>query len=263
MLSPERIIERTGKLAASRVKPLMTGDEAELLNLWREMVGDPAFVPVDLDDVWPVQLGVCTESLNLDWYTRRTGKPVTRRDEFVIHPEHDWAAATLDGWDDIIPAPIECKHVGGYEPTKTILHRYYPQAHWQMIVTGARKCVFSIIEAAREPILEVVEYDEAYAAELWERAAAFMVCVGTLTPPCALPPVAAPVKPERIYDMTGNNEWASNAVQWITNRSAAKDFEAAAKAIKALVPADAAGCGAHGINVTRAKNGALTIRERE
>jgi predicted phage-related endonuclease len=263
MLSPDQIRQRDGKLTASRVACLMTGDAEKIMNLWRELVGDPEFVEEDLSDVWAVQLGSHTESLNLDWYERRTGKQLTRRGEVVVHPEFPWAACTLDAWDDIIPAPVEGKHVGGYEKTQTIIARYCPQAHWIMIVTGAQKCVFSIIEAAREPIIEFVEYDEAYGKELWERALAFMGCVGTLTPPVALPAVAAPVKPEKTYDFTGNNEWGANAATWITTRAAAKDFEAATKALKSIVPADAIKCSGHGITVSRSKIGSLTIRERE
>jgi predicted phage-related endonuclease len=263
MLSPDQVRQRDGKLTASRVACLMTGDQEKILNLWRELVGDPAFVPEDLTDVWAVQLGSWTEPFNLDWYERRTGKALSKRGEVVIHPEFDWAAATLDGWDDIAAAPVECKHVGGFEKTSAILERYAPQAHWQMIVTSAPRCVFSIIEGAREPVIEIVDYDEAYGKELWKRACAFMDCVWSLTPPCALPSVAAPVKPEKIYDMTGNNEWGASAATWITTRQAWRDNAAADKALKQLVPTDAIKCTGHGITVSRSKAGALTIKERE
>jgi hypothetical protein len=207
-----------------------------------------------------VQLGSHTEVLNLDWYERRTGKPVSRRGDVVVHP-NDWAACTLDGWDDDLNAPIECKHVGGFEKTSAILERYAPQAHWQMMMTGADKCIFSLIEGAREPIIEIVPYDPAYAEELWKRAESFMRCVFDLTPPVALAPIAAPVKAEKIYDMTGQNEWASEAVTWLTTRQARKDNEAADKAIKKLIPPDAAKCFGHGIQVSRSKAGSLSIRE--
>jgi predicted phage-related endonuclease len=263
MLSPDQIRQRDGKLTASRVACLMTGDEEKILNLWRDLVGDPAFVPEDLSDIWAVQLGSWTEPFNLDWYERRAGKALSKRGDVVQHPACDWAAATLDAWDDLLAAPVECKHVGGFEKTSAILERYAPQAHWQMIVTGARRCIFSIIEGAREPVIEIVDYDEAYGGELMKRAAQFMDCVWSLTPPVALPAVAAPVKAEKVYDFTGNNEWGANAATWIMHRSAAKDFEAAAKAIKGIVPADAIKCSGHGITVSRSKAGALTIREKE
>ena len=43
----------------------MTGEEAGILRLWREMIGEEQ--PEDLSDVWAAQLGSATEQLNLDW----------------------------------------------------------------------------------------------------------------------------------------------------------------------------------------------------
>src|SRR5665213_1707519 len=109
MLSPSQLASRDGKLTASRVACLMTGDEEKITNLWRELVGDPAFVQEDLSGIWAVQLGSFTEVLNLDWYEKRTGSPLSKRGEVIIHPSHQWAAATLDAWDDNLSAPVECK----------------------------------------------------------------------------------------------------------------------------------------------------------
>lgn len=263
MLSPSQISQRDGKLTASRVACLMTGDPDKILNLWQEMTGDPDFVEEDLSGIWAVQLGSFTEPFQLDWYERRTGKPLSRRGDVIVHPDHPWAAATLDAWDDERAAPVECKHVGGFEKTATILARYSPQAHWQMLVTKSKECVFSIIEGAREPIIETVHMDEDYAYTLWLRAEQFMECVRNLTPPVALPAVAAPVKAEKLYDMTGNNAWAASAATWVTTRTAAKDFEAATKELKAITPADAVKCTGHGVSISRSKTGSLTIRERD
>lgn len=261
MLSPAQITARDGRLTASRVACLMSGDEHKILDLWRELTGDPSYVPDDLSDIWAVQLGSHTEALNLSWYQRRTGKSLSRHGEVVIHKTADWAACTLDAFDDQFPAPVEAKQVGGFEKTEAVLARYAPQAHWQMIITETEKCVFSIIEGAREPIIEIVNRDEAYAAELWSRAEKFMQCVFELRPPFALPPVVAPIKADRIYDMTGRNEWASEAMTWITTRQASKDNAAADKALKMMVPVDAARCFGHGINISRSKAGSLSIRE--
>lgn len=262
MLSPAQVAARDGRLTASRVACLMTGDTESILNLWRELTGDPSFVPEDLSGIWAVALGSHTEVLNLDWYEQRTGKPLSRRGEVVIHPKTDWAAATLDAWDDALSAPVECKHVGGFEKTEAVIARYFPQAHWQMIVTGASKCVFSIIEGAREPTIEVVERDDAYATELWTRAEQFMQCVFDLRPPVAMAPIAAPPpKAERIYDFATNNQWCSEAVTWQECRQAAKDFDAAEKTLKSLVPADAARVTGGGIEAKRDKANRLSIRE--
>jgi|SRR6185436_13895454 len=263
MLSPDQIRQRVGKLTASRVACLMTGDAEKIMNLWRDLVGDPNFVEEDLSDVWAVQLGACTERLNLDWYEKRTGKPLSRRGDVVLHPSYPWAAATLDGWDDDMAAPVECKHVGGFEPSEKIIERYMPQMQWQMIVTGATKCVFSVIAGAREPVIDVIELDQTYAHELLERACAFMLCVETMTPPVALPAVVAPVKAEIAYDMRENNEWGSFAAVWLANKQAAKDHAAADKSLKALVPPDAIKAFGNGITISRNKAGSLSIKAKD
>ncbi len=197
MLSAEQLKARDGKLTASRVACLMQGDAEKILNLWRELTGDPSFVPDDLSGVWPVRLGEATEDLNLHWYERRTGRTATRRGEVVVHPVHTYAACTLDGFDAVIGAVIECKCVGGFEARDKVIDRYQPQVQWQMAVTQTTKAVLSIIEGGKEPVLEEIGYDAAYCKELWTRAAAFMLCVQTLRPPVALAPVVAPVRPPK------------------------------------------------------------------
>lgn len=183
MLTEAQLKARDGKLTASRVACLMRGNEAAIMNLWYDLVGDPRYVDKDLSGVWAVQLGVWTEPFNLAWYERTTGRKLTRQGEVVVHPTADWAAATLDGWDDGLPGPVEAKHVGGNEPLTTIIDRYQPQLYWQMIVTDADKAALSVIAAAKAPVIEIIERDQDYAAELWCRAEAFMRCVQNLTPP--------------------------------------------------------------------------------
>lgn len=259
MLSPSQIVARDGRLTASRVACLMTGDAKDIHDLWREMTGDPSFAPDDLSHVWPVQLGSCTEQLNLDWFERKYG-PVSQRG-VVRYGGEDWMAATLDGWSDQHDCPVECKHVGGRELRETIIARYQPQMHWQMIVTGAKQCAISIIEAANEPVVDFIDYEADYGNELLTRAAAFMVCVKTLTPPVALAPVIAPIIPIKTYDMSQNNQWCVEAHTWVTTRQHAKDNAAAEKALKALVPADAIQCNGSGIQIKRNRAGSLSLRE--
>lgn len=262
MLTAAQLKARDGKLTASRIACLMTGDAAKITDLWREMVGDPSYVPEDLSGVWPVQLGSATEALNLDWYEHKTGRKVTCRGEVVVHAEKPWAAATLDGFDAELGAVVECKHVGGFEARATVIDRYQPQVQWQMMVTDCTRAVLSIIEGAKEPVLEDIAYDAAYCRELWARAAAFMLCVQTLTPPVAIAPVSAPVRPERIVSMAESNSWAASANEWLTHRAAAAAFDRAAKDIKAQVPADVKMAHGHGIKAMRDGRG-LTIKPME
>ena len=159
MLTAAQQAAREGKLTASHIGVLMNGDDAALYDLWRECTGDPSCEPPDLSGVWAVQLGSHTESLNLAWYERKTGRPVTRLGKVVVSPERNWAAATLDGWDDGHSdgqAVIEAKHTGGFEPLETIVARCMPQLHWQMYCCGNRLAILSVIQGAREPVLEEI-----------------------------------------------------------------------------------------------------------
>jgi hypothetical protein len=98
MLSPEQIAARKGRMTASRIACLMTADTTKIMQLYMELTDDPGFIADDLRDVWPVRLGEATEQLSLDWFQEKNGLAVTRRGEVVVHPEIEWAAATLDGW---------------------------------------------------------------------------------------------------------------------------------------------------------------------
>lgn len=241
----------------------MTGDENKQLNLWRRLVGDPEYVPDDLSGIWPVALGSVTENLNLDWYERKTGGAVARRGEVVVSPKADWAACTLDGWDDLAACPIECKHVGGREPLAKVIARYQPQFHWQMLVTQSNCVMASVIEGANEPIITKIDYVLEYANELWSRAEKFMWHVTSLTPPVTIAPVAPPAKATVTYDFTGKNEWADHAATWLETVDAKKKAESAEAGLKALVPADAQVAFGHGVEITRDRARRLSLRREE
>lgn len=257
MLTAVQIEARKGKLTASRIAALMTGDAPAILALWREMVGYD--LPEDLTRVWPVALGGATEQINLDWYAAKNN-PVTRRGEVVIHKAHDWAAATLDGWDAILRCPIECKHVGGREPVEVIVDRYQPQMQWQMNITAARQCALSVIMGANEPIVEFIPYDDDYAVIMVARGHQFMDFVQRRVPPVDLPAIPVPADATKTYDMTGNNSWANDAVAWVTHRPAFERCRDAEKNLKAIVPEDARKCHGHGVQITRDRAGRLSLR---
>jgi len=259
MLTADQISARTGKLTASRIGCLMHGDAIAIYNLWLEMTGQQ-FEQENLLRVWPVQLGVVTEQLNLDWYEMKNSA-VDRRGAVVVHPRLPWAAATLDGWITELQCPIECKHVGGREPLEVIIERYQPQMQWQMEVSGAWQCALSVIFGANEPVVEFIDRDEAYAIEMVRRGAQFMQHVADRTPPVVLNAVAAPIDASKVYDMYGNNQWASHADEWLSTRDAADAHKTAEKALKAMVPEDAKKAFGHSIQITRDRAGRLSLRK--
>ena len=257
-LTAEQQRLRADKLTASQIGALMSGDADKIMNLWKLHIGDPSYAEPDLTWVWPVRLGEFTEALNLLWYEHKHGK-ISRMGE-VVYGNPDWMAATLDSWDDERKCPLECKTVGGRESLETVTARYMPQMHWQMMVTGASECAFSVISLPNEPIVEYIPRDAAYCVELMSRAEQFMRCVESLTPPVAMPAIAAPVVAAKIYDMSSSNSWAEFAGLWCNNKTAAEVFNNAAKELKTLMPADAAKAYGHNITLTRNRAGSLTIK---
>lgn len=258
MLTAAQLTAREGKLTASRVACLMHGDAAKIMQLYREMIGEGE--PENLDHVWPVRLGSATEQLNLDWFEMKNGT-LSRRGDVVVHRKFDWAAATLDAWSDDLECPVETKHVGGREPLEVIIERYQPQMQWQMEVTGASQCALSVIMGANEPIVEFIDRDADYAAEMVTRGRQFISCVKQRIEPVALPPVAAPIDASKVYDMTGNNSWGAAASDWLINREAAAACKTAEQLLKHTVPEDAKKCHGHGVQITRDRAGRLSLRE--
>lgn len=260
-LTVEQKIAREGKLTGSGVGSLVSGDKERILNLWKELIGDPSYVEPNFDDNWPVRLGETTEVLNLDWYEKSTGHILKNRGVVVTHPDYKWAAATLDGYDPVLDCPVETKHVGGWEKTDTIIQRYMPQMHWQMECTASKQCAISIIAGAAEPYIEYINYNKDYADELMARAHKFMNHVWSMTEPVVIepPPVYLPHDKMREINAIGNNEFASLATQWIANKKSNKDFEEAKTKLKEMLPHDARRMFGYFIQVKRAKNGAISI----
>jgi hypothetical protein len=254
-LTQAQLVAREGKLTASAVGALMSGDQLKIMDLWRRMIGHPDYKEPNWDGMWPVQLGTVTEDLNLNWYERKYDTKVVRRGEVVVASDYPWAAATLDGWVVGKACPIECKHVGGYEPFDRIVERYTPQMTWQMLCCGTDSCVFSVIEGAKEPRISTHFYNSAYADEMLRRGRLFMTHVSDLTPPFIEDKVDAPPAPSREVSMVGSNAWAAHTADWLENMDGAAKAKKAEVNLKGAMPTDAARAFGHGVEITRDRAG--------
>src|SRR6476619_8436226 len=99
--------ERRAFIGGSDTRVIMGGDEAALLQLWREKRGEAE--PEDLSGNLIVQLGRVTEDLNRSWYERNTGRTVGDVQRLVKHSAIPWMAATLDGIVEGTGAIFEAK----------------------------------------------------------------------------------------------------------------------------------------------------------
>ncbi|MCE2841246.1 MAG: hypothetical protein LW689_00325, partial [Novosphingobium sp.] len=144
---------------------------------------------------------------------------------------------------------------------------YMPQLQHTMAVTEADTIMFSIIAGNSEPEWCEVARNEDYITELQQLITSFWWHVENRVPPEILPTAkmaevekigaTVPIDGLRAYDMTGDNQWANHAADYIGYMAAAKTFEDAKAGLKALVPADASECTGHGITIKRDKRGSL------
>jgi predicted phage-related endonuclease len=252
---------RENKVTASFAPKLMSGDEAAILNEWRGLVGDPAYQPLDLSDAWAPMFGSYIEPFALDWHQRKTARPITRRGESVTHPSRPYVAATLDGYRPDDATVIDCKAPGAYRKLDDVTAYYTAQMIVQRRCVDADSAALLIVHGGAEPVEVPITWDADYEAELWRRVDAFWQCVLDLRPPFSVPPAPPPVRAERVYDMNSSNSWAVQAAAWLATYPAKREADAAEKALKALVPDDAAKCHGARVVITRNRAGSLSLRE--
>lgn len=260
-LTAEQKLKRRDGIGGSDANIIMGGDQAAILHLWEIKTGQAE--DEDLSRVLPVQMGLWTEPLNRHWYTLTTGHEVTRVGEQVADFDLDWMRCTLDGVVDAEAAIFEAKHVNAFAKIEEVAQKYMPQLHHNMRVCGLHKAALSVFMGTLKYEHFLIEADPFYTDTLIDAEMKFWECVKTMTPPgeCAAP--ASPALPTqfRTVDMTGRNEWAFAAGKWLENKGAASQFRMAEQHIKEQVEFDVSEAFGHGVKVSRAKNGALTIRE--
>lgn len=250
--------ERAKGIGGSDASKIMAGD---WYPLWE--IKTSRSEGEDLSWVLPVQIGTITEELNRQWFAHHTGIAVsTGGCEHLVHLEHPFMCANLDGRCD--GAIFEAKHVSAFAKEAEILTRYYPQLQHCMAVAGEPLAHLSVFYGTLKWEKYEIPEDKKYQADLIEREREFWTYVETDLPPPSVEAAPAPVislDDMREVNMTGDNEWAAHANDWAQNRGPAKLFETAAKELKAKVEPDVKKASGHGISISRAKNGALTIKE--
>ncbi|MEK6591521.1 MAG: YqaJ viral recombinase family protein [Pseudomonadota bacterium] len=254
-LTPEEKLERRKYIGGSEAGKIMSG---EWYDLWREKKGLQE--PDDLSNVLPVQLGKWTEEFNAAWYEKQFKEPVTQRGKVMVSRSHTYMRASLDG---IVGDAIwEAKHVSGFEDMDTIVQRYMPQLHHNMLCSGARRAVLSVLVGTRAFERVLVDFDSFYGETLLQMEEDFWRFMeGDDAPPNGKPAEPpAPPKEFRDVDMQGNNAWAHNAGLWLANKDGVAIFKSAEKELKALVEADVGKATGHGIVAKRDKRG-LSIKE--
>lgn len=263
-LTPEQVAKRYKSIGGSDANTLMSGNDEWIYNLWLEKTRQKE--PDDLSRVLPVQMGSYTEPFNCDWYEKETGHEVFDTGKEVVCKVDPWRTATLDGLVNIggTCCVWEAKHVNAFSKMDDVVQSYMPQLHHNMSCAGYHVAILSVLKGTQEYAYFDVEEDELYSIALLEREREFWECVQTKTPPKGMEAIKAPAIGELVeVDMTGNNEWASHAADWLETQPAVKRFKEAEKNIKTLTADNASLAYGHGVKVKRAKNNSLRISKHD
>tara|TARA_R110000764_G_scaffold46637_8_gene104632 strand:+ start:5223 stop:5999 length:777 start_codon:yes stop_codon:yes gene_type:complete len=252
--------DRSSYVGGSDAGPIMRG---EWLNLW--LVKTNRVEREDLSNVFPVQLGIFTESLNRLWFTKRMNIDVEFPVEFI---SKEFRGGTVDGLtaDGGI---LECKHVNQFYDTDRLTNYYYAQIqHYLSLYPDRTHAWLSVIKGNDWNPLRI-ERDNNYISRLIEAEEAFWHHVTTDTSPAQGTPLdesewqdGEPLALVRM-DMTGSNAWAHAAASWLENKASSQLYDQANKAIKTLVPDNAREASGNGIAVFRDKRGSLRVKKIE
>jgi predicted phage-related endonuclease len=251
--------ERADGVGGSDANVIFSGDPAGILRLWQEKRGECE--AEDLSDRLSVALGRWTEAFNRQWFERLTGQDVVAAGEVVTSTRHPWRRCTLDGIVHQTGAVFEAKHTNSFVKAEDVLERYMPQLQHNMAVADVDRAVLSVIFGNSKYEMFEVAADWLYQLDLLHAEEAFWTAVQNGEPPVALP---APPPPRPIatreLSFEGNNAWASAAADWLEHERAAKTHASACKTLKELLDADVRRAFGHGIEASRSKAGAITIR---
>lgn len=261
-LTPEQKLARQGKIGASFAPALMAGAENRILEEWMRLTEHPDYVEPDFSTVWAPTYGSFIEPFALDWHERRTGQPLTCRGVWVPHPELGHVGSTLDAYREADDAVVDCKAPGSYRTIDDVLTYYTPQMVVQRTCVGAARACLLLVHGGTEPREYEIAWTEEYEREVWHRIAWFWALVESLQPPSRIPASQVPIgEPDRIADMTGNNEWAASADAWLESYQFAKRCEGAAKTLRSLVEPDVREARGYGVAITRDRAGRLLLKE--
>ncbi len=262
---------RRGGIGSSDARRIMDGD---WLSLWLEKTG--RVEPEPLDFVPAVQIGVATEALHPRFWERRTGLPaIPASDRTYAHPDHCWLICHPDflTWtrpplspDDLPDTILEAKFCGAPKTDAEVAEQYYWQVQHQMLVTGLRQSVLSILRPSSYSWI-AVEADPDRQSALLATAAAFWWHVENDVEPGDPLPVPPPdLETLVVLDMSRHNAFASHAATLRDTRMAWTAYRVAETELKTLMPDEAAlafvpadGDG-DAVCLSRSKDGRLTVR---
>lgn len=130
--------------------------------------------------------GTMIEPVIRNWYEQAIGEPVTMPSGILVHPEHNFMLANLDGYRSDRVVEIKTARSGsdwGEPGTDEIPVYYRTQGEHYMMVTGLTLCDFVVSFHGTMPVVYTIEADPELQEMILERESEFWEMVKNGTPP--------------------------------------------------------------------------------
>nr|AKH47589.1 hypothetical protein [uncultured marine virus] len=257
------------------------------MSLWEELTKRKE--PEDLLWKLPVQIGIATEQVNIDFLGHKTGYEVFPGDYFpadlltdykdfhmtleqsaagkvplFTSRKFEWAVAQVDGFcrkpGEQSVRLAEGKHSSGFGTIEKSYETYYPQIQHYLGILGMTHGALTVIFDNHKHEFMWIRRDDKYIAALWKKMDRFWQFVQKDKPPVKVEGMAKKVVPVSQKDLSKSNSFCSAESDYVENENAAELFETAKKTLKKLAPADAMRTFGKQLEVRRAKNGNATIK---
>ena len=115
---------------------------------WLDLYNEKTQVtePIDLSNVLPVQMGITTEQLNREWFTKQTNMKIDIQMSPIWY--NNYIYGSLDGIVHNNYAVFEAKHTHAFNTSAKkkveFVDKYYPQLQHYMLVSKLPKAYLSI-----------------------------------------------------------------------------------------------------------------------
>ena len=275
-------MDRTKGIGGSDANKIYNGDWLDLNRIKRGISE-----PEDLSWVVPVQIGIATEKLNLDFMAHDLG--VTYKQSIDL-PQHEFMTGQMDAITSG-GIPVECKHTHDRRDIYSIAEQYHAQLNHYMMLFNymiekgthplAKWCkkidymILSVIFGNAKHESMTVDIDTAFCNELYKREKAFWYYVEKDEDPTGFDifddktPKNIILNGMRTIDYTENKQWESVAKEYKKCKQRVKEIELSTPEyrktkelndeLKSMIENDVRKVTGHGISATRNKRNSIVI----
>ena len=275
-------MDRQGFIGGTDAIRIMNGEWAEL---YQEKVG--LVEPKDLTDVFAVQLGAFTEDFNLNWWVQShsPGYTMAGTQRVLQHElKFEGGYVPFKGTADMMCVDnqkksyiVEAKHTNAFTNMNEVIERYMPQIQLYMHLHNKHSevhgykpdgCYLSVIFGNSKWESKHVAFDQVYCANMLAKITQFWEHVIKKSPPIdrdAETPDISSIKIDRKVklDMNRDNEWMSDAHDYVDTLESAKKNESAKKRLMSHIPPDVyqMDCDLLSVNITE-KRRTIKVKEK-